>query len=115
MDAGVDAIGISNHGGRQFDGAPAPIDVLPEIREALGADATLLFDSGVRSALDIARAIALGADFVLLGRAFVYGVAALGERGGDHTVAILVDELRNVMTQLGCRTLDELARVERRR
>ena len=61
------------------------------------------------------RAEASGADFVLLGRAFLYGVAALGERGGDHTVAILVDELSNVMTQLGCRDLAELARVDWRR
>ena len=115
VDVGVDAVAVSNHGGRQLDGAPAPIDVLPEIRQAVGEDATLLFDSGVRSALDVARAIALGADFVMLGRAFIYGVAALGDAGGDHTASILVDELKNVMTQLGCRDLDELARAGWRR
>lgn len=115
VDAGVDAIAVSNHGGRQFDGAPASIDVLAGIRDAVGEEVTILFDSGVRSALDIARAIALGADFVLLGRAFLFGVAALGEQGGDHTVAILIDELKNVMTQLGCRDLEELSRADWRR
>ena len=61
------------------------------------------------SGLDIARALALGADFVLLGRAFMYGVAALGERGGDHVAEILIEDLKNNMTQLGCASLEELA------
>jgi len=108
---GVDGIVVSNHGGRQFDGAPAPLSVLPEIRAAVGTRAAILFDSGIRGALDIARAIALGADFVLLGRAFMFGVAALGRGGGNHTAAILTDELTNVMRQLGCQTIEHLSRV----
>jgi L-lactate dehydrogenase (cytochrome) len=68
----------------------------------------VVFDSGLRGGLDIARALALGADFCLLGRAFMYGVAALGARGGDHTAELLIDDLKNVMAQLGCRSLREL-------
>lgn len=105
---GFDGIMVSNHGGRQFDGAPAAIDVLPAIAEAVGQRTKILFDSGVRGGLDIARALALGADFVLMGRAFMYGVAALGRRGGDHVAELLKADLINNMTQLGCATLDQL-------
>ena len=108
VSLGYDGVRVSNHGGRQFDGAPAAISVLPAIAAAVGARAKILFDSGVRGGLDIARALALGADFVLLGRAFMYGVAALGRRGGDHTAEILQADLVNNMTQLGCATLGEL-------
>ncbi len=106
---GYDGIMVSNHGGRQFDGAPAAISVLPAIAGAVGDRAKILFDSGVQSGLDIARALALGADFVLLGRAFMYGVAALGKRGGDHTAEILIADLKNNMMQLGCSSVGELA------
>jgi L-lactate dehydrogenase (cytochrome) len=109
VSIGFDGIMVSNHGGRQFDGAPASITALPRIAAAVGKRTKILFDSGVRSGLDIARALALGADFVLLGRAFMYGVAALGRRGGDHVAQILQADLANNMTQLGCATLQELA------
>lgn len=113
VSIGCDGIMVSNHGGRQFDGAPAAISALPAIASAVGERAAILFDSGVRGGLDIARALALGADFVLLGRAFMYGVAALGKKGGDHVAQILKDDLKNNMVQLGCRTTAELAsRVE---
>ncbi|MDF1592718.1 MAG: alpha-hydroxy acid oxidase [Desulfobacterales bacterium] len=108
VDVGVDGIFVSNHGGRQFDGAPAALDVLPAMKSAVGNKIKILFDSGVRTGLDIARALALGADFVLLGSAFMYGVAALGERGGDHVVDILTEDLKNNMKQLGCRELKEI-------
>jgi len=108
VDAGVDGILVSNHGARQLDGAPASITMLPAIAEAVGDRVPLLLDSGVRGGLDIARALALGADFVLLGRAFMYGVAALGEAGGDHTVELLKADLANVMSNLGCATIAEL-------
>jgi L-lactate dehydrogenase (cytochrome) len=105
---GVDGILVSNHGGRQMDAAPASIEMLPVIADAIGGEAKLLLDSGVRSGLDIARAIALGADFVMLGRAFMYGVAALGPAGAAHTIQILADDLRVNMGNLGCATLTEL-------
>jgi len=105
---GVDGILVSNHGARQFDGAPASVAALPGIVRAVDGRASVLLDSGVRSGLDIARALALGADFVLLGRAFMYGVAALGERGADHTVRLLVEDLKTNMANLGCATLASL-------
>lgn len=105
---GLDGVVVSNHGGRQFDAAPAALDVLPAIKAAVGGEMKIVFDSGVRSGLDVLRALALGADFVLLGRAFIYGIAALGGQGGDHVADILLDDLRNNMIQLGCRGFDEL-------
>ncbi len=105
---GFDGIVVSNHGGRQFDGAPASIEVLPSIVEAVNGKTAILFDSGVRSGLDILRALKLGADFVLLGRAFMYGIAALGKYGGDHVVEILSDQLKNNMVQLGVESINAL-------
>lgn len=105
---GVDGVVVSNHGGRQFDGAPAAIDVLPEIVATLGGKVPVLFDSGIRSGLDILRAIALGADFVLIGRPFLYGVAALGAHGGDHVNNIFFEDLTNNMKQLGITRPEQL-------
>ena len=105
---GLDGVVVSNHGGRQCDGVPAALTVLPNIKQAVPEDFKVLYDSGVRTGLDIIRALALGADFVLLGRPFMYGVAALGEVGGKHAIEILRDDLKNNMIQLGCRSLDEL-------
>ena len=108
-DMGVDAVAVSNHGGRQFDAAPAPVEVLPAIREAVGPDYPLLADGGVRSGIDVARMIACGADFVLMGRAFAYAVAAGGEAGGDHAISIIRADLRQAMMQAGTPRLDGLA------
>ncbi|MDH3660035.1 MAG: alpha-hydroxy-acid oxidizing protein [Alphaproteobacteria bacterium] len=101
VDLGVDGLLVSNHGGRGSDAAPASIEALPAIVEAVGERAAVLLDSGVRSGLDVLRARALGADFVLLGRPFFYGIAALGERGADHVVTILKEELVHAMRQHG--------------
>lgn len=106
--AGMDGIAVSNHGGRQFDGAPAAIDMLPKIAAVAKGKATVLFDSGVRSGLDIVKALVRGADFVLLGRAFMYGVAALGQLGADHAAEILLAELKVNMAQLGVKDIAEL-------
>ena len=110
--AGMDGLVISNHGGRQLDAAPPSICRLPDVRSRVGDDYTLMVDSGVRSGLDIARAITCGADFVLLGRAFMFGVAALGSKGGEHVVSVLKDELENTMVQLGIENLTELRKVQ---
>lgn len=114
LDAGLDGLVISNHGGRQLDAAPSPLSQLPSLRRQLGKDVTLAIDSGLRSGLDIAKAIALGADFCFLGRAFLIAVAALGEKGAQHAGDILLEELSNVMIQLGVETIEELAHVSSR-
>lgn len=103
---GADAIWVSNHAGRQFDGAPATIEVLPDIRAATSLP--LIFDSGVEGGLDILRAIALGADFVMLGRAFHVAVAALGAPGPAHLIDLLKLDLESNMGQLGARDLKSL-------
>ncbi len=109
---GFDGILVSNHGGRQFDGAPAAIEVLADIRKVVPSDVKILFDSGVRSGLDVLKAISLGADFVLLGRAFMYGLAGLGVFGGDHVIEILRQDLLNNMTQLGIESLNALKLID---
>jgi len=108
---GADGIVVSNHGGRQLDASPSPVVMLPQIREAVGPDVTLIADSGVRSGLDIARMLALGADFVMMGRPFLFAVAELDHLGGDHVMSILKAELECTMGQLGCATLKELSDV----
>ena len=107
---GADGIIISNHGGRQLDAAPSTAQSVAEIRSAVGKDFPVIIDSGVRSGLDVARMLASGANFVLLGRSFAYGVAALGQRGSDHAHHIISQELKNAMSQLGCPTPDKLPR-----
>ncbi len=109
---GVDGIGVSNHGGRQFDGAPAAIEALPGIVDVVNGRSRILFDSGIRSGLDIIRALALGADFVLLRRAFIFGVAAFGESGGAHAAEILLADLKSNMAQLGVTTIDEIKQLQ---
>lgn len=108
VDHGADGILVSNHGGRQFDAAPPSIEALPAIVEAVQGRARVLLDSGVRSGLDVAKALALGAEFVLVGRPFMYAVAALGEKGADHAVRVLREDLINNMSNLGCSSLGEL-------
>lgn len=108
LGLGADGLIVSNHGGRQLDASPSVVRMLPRIREAVGQEATLIADSGVRSGLDIARMLALGADFVTMGRPFMYAVAALDRRGGEHVMTLLKAELQSVMGQLGCSTIEEL-------
>ncbi|MEM9521684.1 MAG: alpha-hydroxy acid oxidase [Actinomycetota bacterium] len=108
IDVGVDAVWVSNHGGRQLEASPAAIACLPAIAQAIGGEVPVLFDSGIRGGADVARAIALGADFVFAGRPFYFGLGALGPAGPPHVFEILRDGLVNVMHQTGCETLDEL-------
>jgi (S)-mandelate dehydrogenase len=98
---GLDGVQVSNHGGRQLEAAPAAIDVLPAIVRAVGNRGTVLFDSGVRSGLDAVRAVALGAQAALAGRAFLYGVGAAGGDGADYVTGMLVEEVSVAMRQLG--------------
>ncbi len=105
---GLDAIVVSNHGGRQLDHVPAAIDVLPEVVDAVGDRLEVLFDSGVRRGSDIVTALALGARSVLIGRAHLYGLAAAGEAGVRHAIDILERELRITMALAGARRIADL-------
>mgnify|MGYP001195333887 CR=1 FL=1 len=113
VNIGIDGIVVSNHGGRQLDAAPAPLAKLAAIRAAVGPDVPLVVDSGIRSGLDVVRALSAGADFVLLGRGFMHAVAALGKKGGHHAATILLEEVRDVMAQLGLKTIDEVRQLNR--
>lgn len=108
-EEGVDAVWVSNHAGRQFDAAPATIEALPAVREAVGPGYPLIFDSGLESGLDVLRALALGADFVMLGRALHYGLAALGPIGAAHALHILKADMLSCMGQMGARSFTDLA------
>lgn len=109
-DCGADAVIVSNHGGRNLDGSPAPIDVLPEILDAAGKRLTVMVDSGVRRGTDVVKALALGAAAVLVGRAPLYGVAAAGEAGAARALAIFREEIDRVMALLGVSRVAELDR-----
>ena len=98
---GVDGIWVSNHGGRQLDGAIASADALPEVVQAVRGRVPVLIDSGVRRGVDIVKALALGAQAVAIGRATLYGAAAAGEAGAERALAILTDELRRAMQLCG--------------
>ncbi|CUJ98068.1 (S)-mandelate dehydrogenase [Shimia thalassica] len=108
VEEGADCLWISNHSGRQFEAGPAVIDQLPKIREAVGPDMPLIYDSGVAWGLDVMRALAKGANFVMLGRAFQYGVAAFGRKGIDHVIHILRADIQSNMSQLGIEDMDQL-------
>lgn len=105
---GADCIWVSNHSGRQFEAGPAVIDQLPKIRAAVGRDVPIIYDSGVAWGLDIMRAMAKGADFVMVGRAFQYAVAAFGSKGINHLVHILKSDIVANMSQLGVEKLGQL-------
>ncbi len=106
---GLDGIVLSNHGGRQLDNSVAGIDVLPEIARAVGGRASILIDGGIRRGGDIAKALALGAEGVHLGRATTYGLAAGGSAGAAHAIDILADELDRTLALTGCPDLASLS------
>lgn len=106
--AGADAVYVSNHGGRQMDSAPPAIDLLPPIRAAVGPDYPLLFDSGVRDGEDVVKALARGADFVMLGRPVLHALAAGGAAGLDALVDALAGDISVTMAQLGVTTTDQI-------
>lgn len=102
LDLGLDGIIVSNHGGRQLDHGESSVAALQAISEEFRGKFPIMMDSGIRTGPDIASTLAAGADFTFLGRSFMYGVAALGSKGGNHTISLLKKQLYQVMDQLGC-------------
>ena len=107
-DLGSDAVIISNHGGRQLEGAPATFRVLPEIVDAVGDSVEVLLDSGVRRGTHVVKAVALGARAVLIGRPYLYALAAGGQQGVEHILDLLRVEIARTMTLLGCTSVADL-------
>jgi len=105
---GADGIIVSNHGGRQIDAGESSIRSLGNLSGKYKDKITVMMDGGVRGGPDIARAVAKGAEFTFMGRPFMYGVAALGDQGGDHTIAMLKSQFKQAMEQLCCETIEGL-------
>ena len=110
VDAGAAAVVVSNHGGRQLDGVPASLRVLPEVVTAVGGQAEVLMDGGIRRGSDIVKAICLGARAGLVGRAYAYGLAAAGEAGVTRALDILRADMERTLKLLGCATISQLDR-----
>ena len=108
VELGVDGIVLSNHGGRQLDRAPVPFHLLPKVVREVGRDATVMIDTGIRNGADIVAAVALGAKFTLVGRAYLYGLMAGGREGVDRMIGILRSEIERTMALLGVSSLEEL-------
>ncbi|NIP31579.1 MAG: alpha-hydroxy-acid oxidizing protein [Candidatus Dadabacteria bacterium] len=106
---GIDGIIVSNHGGRQLDAGQSTISSLKKIATNYGNKIKILMDSGIRSGPDIARSIACGAEFTFMGRSFMYGVCALGNEGGNHTISIMKTQLQQVMDQICCEKVSDLS------
>jgi L-lactate dehydrogenase (cytochrome) len=109
-EAGVEAIALSNHGGRQLDSAPATLDLVAPVADAVGDRLEVICDGGVRRGSDIVKAVALGARACMAGRAYLYGLGAAGERGVDHVLGLLDADVRRTMALIGASTVDELGR-----
>jgi L-lactate dehydrogenase (cytochrome) len=109
-DAGVECVALSNHGGRQLDDAPAPLDLVAPVADAVGDRTELICDGGVRRGSDIVKAIARGARACMSGRAYLYGLGAAGERGVDHVIELLGADMRRTMTLIGASTINDLTR-----
>jgi L-lactate dehydrogenase (cytochrome) len=105
---GADGIVVSNHGGRQLDGVMSSARALPAIAEAVKGDLAILADSGIRNGLDVVRMLALGADTVLLGRAFVYALAAAGGQGVSNLLDLIDKEMRVAMTLTGAKSISDI-------
>ena len=109
-DHGCDAIVLSNHGGRQLDGAPPALDLVAPVADAVGDRIALICDGGVRRGGDIVKALALGADACMAGRAYLYGLGAGGEAGVDYAISLLAEEMSRTMALIGCNSVAEIGR-----
>jgi L-lactate dehydrogenase (cytochrome) len=108
VDAGADAVWLSNHGGRQLDRAPVPLELVPAVAEAVGDRAEIFVDTGITSGGDVVAAVALGATAAMVGRAYLYGLMAGGRRGVLRAVEILSAEVLRTMQLLGVTSIDQL-------
>ena len=109
IDLGIDGVIVSNHGGRQLDQGESAIESLQNLVPLYGDKIKLMMDSGIRTGSDIAAVLGAGAEFSFLGRSFMYGVSALGKKGGTHTVELLKKQLHQVMQQLDCASINQLS------
>jgi L-lactate dehydrogenase (cytochrome) len=107
-DHGVDAIALSNHGGRQLDGAPVPLELVAPVVKAVGERLEVYCDGGIRRGSDIVKALALGAHGCMVGRLYLYGLGAAGEPGVDHVLSLLHDGVRRTLALTGCRSISEI-------
>jgi L-lactate dehydrogenase (cytochrome) len=109
-EVGVEAIALSNHGGRQLDSAPGTLGLVAPVADAVGDSVEIICDGGVRRGSDIVKAVALGARACMAGRAYLYGLGAAGERGVDHVLGLLAADVRRTMALVGARRVSELSR-----
>jgi L-lactate dehydrogenase (cytochrome) len=109
-DEGIEAIALSNHGGRQLDSAPATVDLLPGVAEAVGGRTEIICDGGVRRGSDIVKALALGANACMAGRAYLYGLGAAGEAGVDQVLNLFASDMKRTMALIGCTTIKDIDR-----
>jgi L-lactate dehydrogenase (cytochrome) len=107
-DAGVQAVALSNHGGRQLDSAPTPLDLMAPVADSVGERVEIICDGGVRRGSDIVKAVALGARACMIGRAYLYGLGAGGERGVDRVLAMLAADVQRTMALVGARSVADL-------
>lgn len=110
VDHGIEAIAISNHGGRQLDSAPAPFDLLAGVVDAVGGRTEIICDGGIRRGSDIVKAVAMGANAAMAGRAYLYGLGAAGEAGVDHVLTMLRNDIKRTMALIGCDRISNLDR-----
>jgi L-lactate dehydrogenase (cytochrome) len=107
-DLGASAVMVSNHGGRQLEGTPAPVDCIPALRDAVGNDLELIVDGGIRRGVHIIKALALGADACSIGRPYLYGLAAGGQAGVERAIELLRSEVERSLGLLGCNSIEQL-------
>ncbi len=110
VESGVEGIALSNHGGRQLDDAPAIVELIEPVAQVVGGQISIIADGGVRRGSDIVKALALGADAVMVGRAYLYALGAGGEAGVDHVLDFLTEGMRRAMALSGCQTVDDISR-----
>jgi L-lactate dehydrogenase (cytochrome) len=114
ISMGCDGVVVSNHGGRQVEGLPSSVDVLPAIVDAIGSRATVLIDSGVRSGLDVTRGLALGAHAAFAGKAFLYGLGAMGGEGPGFVIDMFKEEIRDTFRQCGVNSIKDARKIQLR-